>query len=135
MEGKPSAPDVLLAFLQTVDILHSQVGKGKLRTLDFKRIKDAERAHARSLFVDEETNLPNKLALSLTSDATTAAQSASAEATGDNTAQGDAGKGRLMTSEEKAKIREAIQNATSIEEIRKLERMLAEGRMPATEKA
>ena len=41
----------------------------------------------------------------------------------------------MMTSEDKAKIREAIQKATNIEEIRKLERMLAEGRMPIAEKA
>lgn len=112
-----------------------QVGKGKLRTLDFKRIKDAERDHARSLFVDEETSLPSKLALSLTSDATTAAQSATAAVSNDGGAQGDAGKGRLMTSEEKAKIREAIQKAGSMEEVRKLERMLAEGRVPEGEKA
>lgn len=40
-----------------------------------------------------------------------------------------------MTAEEKTKIREAIQKAENIEEIRKLERMLAEGRVPAAEKA
>ncbi|KAJ9117178.1 hypothetical protein QFC20_000321 [Naganishia adeliensis] len=112
-----------------------KVAKGKLRTLDFKRIKDAERDHARSLFVDEETGLPSKLALSLTSDATTAAQSATAAVSTETGAQGDVSKGRLMTAEEKTKIREAIQKAENIEEIRKLERMLAEGRMPAGEKA
>lgn len=40
-----------------------------------------------------------------------------------------------MTAEEKTKIRDAIQKAENIEEIRKLERTLAEGRMPAGEKA
>lgn len=112
-----------------------KVAKGKLRTLDFKRIKDAERDHARSLFVDEETGLPSKLALSLTSDATTAAQSATAAVSIETGTQGDVSKGRLMTAEEKTKIREAIQKAENIEEIRKLERMLAEGRVPAAEKA
>ncbi|KAJ9124325.1 hypothetical protein QFC22_001125 [Naganishia vaughanmartiniae] len=108
-----------------------KVANGKLRTLDFKRIKDAERTHARSLFVDSETGLPSKLALSLTSDAAVAAQAASASIPGAaGSEKADAGKGRLMTSEEKAKIREAIQNATSIEEIRNLERTLAEGRVP-----
>lgn len=110
------------------------MGKGKLRTLDFKRIKDAERDHARSLFVDAETGLPTKLALSLTSDASIAAQSATAAASNEGGAH-DSSKGRLMTAEEKTKIREAIQKAENIEEIRKLERMLAEGRMPAGEKA
>ena len=75
------------------------------------------------------------MALSLTSDATTAAQSASAEAAGDNSTEADSGKGRLMTSEDKAKIRDAIQKATNTEEIRKLERMLAEGRMPVAKQA
>ncbi|KAJ9109843.1 hypothetical protein QFC19_001822 [Naganishia cerealis] len=114
-----------------------KAAQGKLRTLDFKRIKDAERAHARSLFVDEETGLPSKLALSLTSEATVAAQTASAGtvAGAGTNAHVDAGKGRLMTAEEKAKIREAIQNASNIEEIRKLERMLAEGRVPEEGKA
>jgi U2 small nuclear ribonucleoprotein A' len=132
MEGKFCSP---LFCRKSDDLLPMyQVAKGKLRTLDFKRIKDAERDHARSLFVDEETGLPTKLALSLTSDASIAAQSATAAVSTESTGQ-DASKGRLMTAEDKTKIREAIQKAENIEEIRKLERMLAEGRMPAGEKA
>jgi len=44
---------------------------------------------------------------------------------------GKAGKaGRLMTSEEKERIRTAIANATSSEEIKRLERNLREGFVP-----
>jgi U2 small nuclear ribonucleoprotein A' len=38
--------------------------------------------------------------------------------------------GRTMTDDEKARIREAIKGASSIEEIKRLQRMLAEGRVP-----
>ena len=38
--------------------------------------------------------------------------------------------GRLMSKEEADKVREAIARATSVEEIRRLERMLKEGFMP-----
>ena len=38
--------------------------------------------------------------------------------------------GRLMSKEEADKVREAISRATSVEEIRRLERMLKEGFLP-----
>jgi U2 small nuclear ribonucleoprotein A' len=38
--------------------------------------------------------------------------------------------GRLMSKEDQEKVRKAIQNAKSMEEVRKLERSLREGYMP-----
>ena len=40
------------------------------------------------------------------------------------------GKGRLMTPEEKKRVVEALTGAQTAEEVRKLERMLAEGLIP-----
>ena len=99
-----------------------------LRTLDFRRIKDAERASAKALFETPETHLPTKLALSLTSDAAnSAALAATAKASG---AEAVVGKGRLMTDDEKTRIRERIKGASSIDEVRRLEKVLSEGRVP-----
>ena len=41
--------------------------------------------------------------------------------------------GRLLTKEEANKVREAIAKATSVEEIRRLERSLKEGYLPSIE--
>jgi U2 small nuclear ribonucleoprotein A' len=45
-------------------------------------------------------------------------------------AVGKGGKGRLMTPEEKKRVVEALTEAKTTEEVRKLERMLAEGLVP-----
>ena len=46
---------------------------------------------------------------------------------------GKGGKGRLMTPEEKKRVVEALLRAKTAEEVRKLERMLAEGLIPEGE--
>jgi U2 small nuclear ribonucleoprotein A' len=66
--------------------------------------------------------------LSLTSDAANNAALSAAASRGAGEVAG--GKGRLLTPEEKAKVREAIKNASSVEEIRRLENVLSEGRLP-----
>lgn len=43
---------------------------------------------------------------------------------------GEGSKGRLLTAEDKKKIRQAILDAGSVEEIKRLERMLNDGRIP-----
>lgn len=102
--------------------------------LDYKRIKEAERASAKALFEDTETGLPSQLAHSLTSEAATNAANAAANAVlaqssgGNKAANGSAT--RTMTDDEKARVREAIKGASSLEEVKRLERMLAEGRVP-----
>lgn len=102
--------------------------------MDYKRIKDAERTESLSLFVDAETSLPTKLALSLLSESNgglskTNGSSASASLTA-NGKSVEGGKGRLMTADDKQKVKELIGAASSVEEIKKLERALGEGRMP-----
>jgi U2 small nuclear ribonucleoprotein A' len=108
------------------------LGKTALRILDYKRIKDVERSEAKALFEDSETGLPNKLALSLTTEAATnAANAAAANAVvGQSKPNGTSSKGKTLTEDEKNRIREAIKGATSIEEIKRLDRMLAEGSLP-----
>jgi U2 small nuclear ribonucleoprotein A' len=83
---------------------------------------------------DSETGLPNALAQELSIPSTsisgaTLSASTKAAASG-NGPVGKAGKGRLMTPEEKKRVVEALMSASTTEEVRKLERMLAEGLVP-----
>lgn len=114
-----------------------QVAKGNLHTLDFTRIKDATRSNARKLLTDSETGLPNGLAQEIsipsTSTMSGAALSTSTKAGGAAAVSGGKGGGkggRLMTPEEKKRVVEALMRANTTEEVRKLERMLAEGLVP-----
>ncbi|ELU44494.1 small nuclear ribonucleoprotein polypeptide A [Rhizoctonia solani AG-1 IA] len=97
-----------------------------LRVLDFQRIKDKERKSCKALFVTAE-GLPTALATSIE-------EAASAQPTGltftpggedikadDRPGQKAGAAGRLMTAEERARVREAIANASSAEEIKRLE--------------
>jgi len=82
-----------------------------------------------------QDDLPTALATSLQSTVTTAAAKAAlVAATVDEPRPSSAtipGKsGRLMTAEEKQKIKTAIANAKTAEEIKKLERSLKEGWIP-----
>lgn len=94
--------------------------------LDYGRIKDAERTNASALFLTPPPHSqPNSLATSLlTSSASLAPVAKKAEE------NGVGAKGRLMTDEEREKVKRAILDATSTEEVRSLERMLAEGHVP-----
>ena len=120
-----------------------------LRVLDFQRIRDKvrvdttsmvdvgfdhtfmvqERQAAKTLFLTAD-NLPTQLATTLS---TTVSTHAKAPVTTDEpkpvVAPGKAG--RLMTKEEAQRVKDAIAKATSIEEIRRLERSLKEGFMPS----
>lgn len=115
-----------------------QVAKGNLHTLDFTRIKDATRTEARKLLTDSSTGLPNDLAQQLsipsTSTISGAALSTSTKSgaapIGGVGGKAKGGKGRLMTPEEKKRVVEALMRATTTDEVRKLERMLAEGLVP-----
>jgi U2 small nuclear ribonucleoprotein A' len=118
-----------------VSLYCTQLGKTNLRVLDYKRIKDAERASAKSLFEDAETGLPSQLAHSLTSEAATNAANAAANAVLAQSSTGasknaNGAAARSMTEDEKARVREAIKGASSIEEVKRLQRMLAEGKVP-----
>ncbi|KAF9514810.1 hypothetical protein BS47DRAFT_1484810 [Hydnum rufescens UP504] len=104
-----------------------------LRVLDFERIKDKERKAAETLFLTPD-KLPTSLATTISSTRNTAAP------TLNNGVVPEIGmaktfvpgaSGRLMTVEEKKRIRDAIAKATSAEEVRKLEQELREGWIPA----
>ncbi|KAK4685701.1 U2 small nuclear ribonucleoprotein A', partial [Tremellales sp. Uapishka_1] len=113
-----------------------KVAKGALRTLDFSRIKDSLRASSTALFVDPLTSLPNSLATQLSIPTTSSVPGASlavSTKTGGTTKASSGvggGKGRLMTPDEKKRIVEALTNAQTAEEVRMLERMLADGLVP-----
>lgn len=101
-----------------------KIGRGKLHVLDYERVKDAERERAKELFEDS-SGAPNELARKLS--ASTAGVSGATLAA----AKSKGGlKGRLMTPEEKNRVVEALRQATTAEEVRKLERMLADGLIP-----
>jgi U2 small nuclear ribonucleoprotein A' len=124
-----------------------------LRVLDFQRIRDKVRSHkpscsngflnckpgplqerqaGKALFVTAE-NLPTALATTLST--TVSTQSSKAVITTDEPKMtplmGKAG--RLMSKEDAEKVKAAIAKATSMEEVRRLERSLREGYMPEME--
>ncbi|KAF9481723.1 L domain-like protein [Pholiota conissans] len=103
-----------------------------LRVVDFQRIRDKERAQAKALFVTPE-GLPTALATNIAS--TVSVHSTKTVLTLDEPkAAPTTGKaGRLMSKEDQEKVRAAIAKATSIEEVRKLERSLREGYVPEME--
>ncbi|KAF8528074.1 L domain-like protein [Hysterangium stoloniferum] len=99
-----------------------------LRVLDFQRIRDKERAAAKTLFLTPD-DLPTALATTISATVTTV--SAKIAVSTDEPKAAVPGKaGRLMTAEEKERVKAAIVNATSTEEVRKLERSLKEGWLP-----
>ena len=87
-----------------------------------------ERQAGKTLFLTAD-NLPTQLATTLS---TTVSAHAKTSVTTDEpkpvVAPGKAG--RLMSKEEAQRVRDAIAKATSVEEIRRLERSLKEGFMP-----
>jgi len=99
-----------------------------LRVLDFQRIRDKERQAGKTLFITAD-NLPTQLATTLS---TTVSSHSGASVTTDEPKQAVAPgqAGRLMSKEDAQRVKEAIANATSVEEIRRLERSLKEGFMP-----
>ena len=107
------------------------MARGNLRTLDYTRIKDAVRDSARKLLTDALTGLPNDLANQLsTSTVSTISGGVLAASTKAGVGPVKGGKGRLMTPEEKKRVVEALLGAQTTEEVRKLERMLADGLVP-----
>jgi U2 small nuclear ribonucleoprotein A' len=103
-----------------------------LRVLDFQRIRDKERLTAKNLFLTAE-KLPTALASTIS--ATVSSHSTKTDITSDEPKPApSAGKaGRLMSKEDAEKVKQAIAKATSVEEVRKLERSLREGYMPGSD--
>ncbi|KIY51305.1 L domain-like protein [Fistulina hepatica ATCC 64428] len=135
-----------LRYLQYVSLLGNPVRERKwyrewlvwqlpaLRVLDFQRIRDKERKAAKALFLTADglpTALATTLSQAVSSQGKNAAQHANEEprpATGQNFKPG-----RLMSKEEQDRVKAAIAKATTVEEIRKLERSIKEGYLPEME--
>ncbi|KAG8859333.1 U2 snRNP complex subunit [Tulasnella sp. 330] len=106
-----------------------------LRVLDFQRIQDKEKKQAKTLFLTPD-DLPTALATSLRSAKTQQSSKNVASTEEEPTATGAAANlaagraGRLMTAEEKARVKASILSATSAEEVRRLEKTLKEGWVP-----
>ncbi|KDN45458.1 L domain-like protein [Tilletiaria anomala UBC 951] len=108
----------------------------KVRVLDFKRVKNAERVLAKSLFETNDAR-PSALAASIAAKATmtSSALKGKASSAGGTTGTFEPGQaimgagaaGRLLSAEEKRKIEVAIQSASSLEEITRLEEKLRLG--------
>lgn len=98
-----------------------------LRFLDFQRIRDVERKQATELLGTAES--PSELAASIRGVKSKTFDVSGAGVNG----RGGAAKGMRtqMTASEKQRVQELIKNARSLAEIAKIEKDLAEGRIPA----
>lgn len=130
-----------LRFLQYLSLLGNPVRERKwyrewlafriksLRVLDYTRIRDKERDTAKAVFLTEDGLLT---ALATTLSSTVSSQPGKQTLAIDEPRQGlPTGKaGRLMSDEERARVKLAIANAATSEEVARLERTLKEGYMP-----
>jgi len=103
-----------------------------LRVLDFQRIRDKERTTAKSLFLTAE-KLPTALATTISTTVSTHAPKNAITIDEPRPAAQSGKAGRLMSAEDRARVKQAIAKATSIEEVRRLERSLREGYLPEIE--
>ncbi|KAL0950768.1 hypothetical protein HGRIS_007535 [Hohenbuehelia grisea] len=103
-----------------------------LRVLDFQRIRDKERKAGKALFLTAE-GLPTALATTISATVSTHSSKAPIATDEPRAALPSVKAGRLMSKEDAEKVKAAIAKATSIEEIRKLERSLREGYLPEME--
>lgn len=100
-----------------------------MRFLDYQKVKQAERDTAIELFgtAAEPTDLA-KTIMGIKSSATFDVSSSANGSTGGLSSRMSRIK---LTDKEKKRLQDMIKNATSLDEITKLETMLKEGRMPA----
>ncbi|KII93714.1 hypothetical protein PLICRDRAFT_100454 [Plicaturopsis crispa FD-325 SS-3] len=103
-----------------------------LRVLDFQRIRDKERAAGKSLFLTAD-NLPTALATTISETVSTHSTKTTLTNDEPRPAPSTVKAGRLMSKEDAEKVKQAIAKATSVEEIKRLERSLREGYMPSTD--
>ncbi|CDS11509.1 hypothetical protein LRAMOSA03772 [Lichtheimia ramosa] len=96
----------------------------KLRVIDFVKIKQAEREEAAKLFQTEDGK-DNTLAQSIADTKTKTFEVGSAL-----NQNGHGASGTRLTQEEQLKIKEALKQATSLDEISRLERLLKSGQIP-----
>ncbi|KAJ7630573.1 leucine-rich repeat-domain-containing protein [Roridomyces roridus] len=133
-----------LRYLKYVSLLGNPVREKKwyrewlawrlpgLRVLDFQRIRDKERQAGKALFVTAD-NLPTALATTISTTVSTQASKTTITSDEPKAAPLMGKAGRLMSKEDAEKVKAAIAKATSMEEVRRLERSLREGYMPEME--
>jgi U2 small nuclear ribonucleoprotein A' len=88
-----------------------------------------ERSGAKSLFLTAD-NLPTALATTIATTVTTQTGKLSLTMDEPKAASSSGKAGRLMSKEDQEKVKAAIAKATSMEEVRRLERSLREGYLP-----
>ncbi|KAJ3555859.1 hypothetical protein NP233_g12106 [Leucocoprinus birnbaumii] len=103
-----------------------------LRVLDFQRIRDKERKAGKTLFLTAE-GVPNTLATTLSTTVSSNAGKTVLTIDEPKAAPVSFKAGRLMSKEDQERVKAAIAQATSMEEIRRLERSLREGYLPEME--
>jgi U2 small nuclear ribonucleoprotein A' len=95
-----------------------------VRFLDYQKVKDAERQHAKKLFGTEEK--PTSLATEIMGIKSSGFGAAVTDGVADTSKLS-----RIkLTDKEKKRLQEMIRKASSLEEIIRLEKMLKEGRLP-----
>ncbi|KXN83619.1 U2 small nuclear ribonucleoprotein A' [Leucoagaricus sp. SymC.cos] len=103
-----------------------------LRVLDFQRIREKERKAGKALFLTAE-GVPNALATTLSTTVSSSAGKPVLTIDEPKAAPVSAKAGRLMSKEDQERVKAAIAKATSMEEIRRLERSLRDGFLPEME--
>ncbi|GAW03405.1 leucine-rich repeat-domain-containing protein [Lentinula edodes] len=103
-----------------------------LRVLDFQRIRDKERSLGKQSFLTPDSRL-TALAETLSTTVSTSTTKTALTTDEPRPAAAMAKAGRLMSKEDAERVKAAIAKATSIEEIRRLERSLRDGYMPEME--
>lgn len=98
----------------------------------FGRVILQERQAGKKLFLTAD-GLPTQLATTLSTTVSTHAANAPIASDEPKPVVAHGKAGRLMSKEEADKVKEAIARATSIEEVRRLERSLKEGFLPTME--
>lgn len=106
-----------------------------VRFLDFQKVKDAERQQARDLF-GESAEAPTELASKIMGVRSKVLDGGSSTlASGGLAASTTSLPTRMsrmkLTDKEKKRLQDLIKNATSLDEITRLETMIREGRIPA----
>ncbi|KAI1746930.1 L domain-like protein [Xylaria castorea] len=101
-----------------------------VRFLDYAKVKDAERKHAKELFGIAES--PTDLATKIMNVKSKTFDTSSSLDSGGGAAGLSMRMSRIkLTDKEKKRLQDMIKRATSLDEITKLESMLREGRLPA----
>ncbi|KAI8984359.1 leucine-rich repeat-domain-containing protein [Mycotypha africana] len=101
-----------------------------LRVLDFNKVSLAERQKAAQMFTKED-GTANDLSKSITENKTKTFEPGEGM---NNDTTDTSNAGHALTPEEQLKIKEALKQATSLDEISRLERLLKAGHVPATQK-